>query len=111
MKVNANVPQWVLDIFNQVDFSKIGRIKKGTAIVFLQSWANSNLLLANPKKQYPTAKKIINKKFDKQLLSLLNKYDYDSVTDLQKLLLKTNMSKWINQFNIPIEKNYESIFA
>lgn len=111
MKVNNNVPQWVLDIFNRVAFAKIPSVQRKVAISFLTNWANSNLLLMNPDKKYPVKQKKINKRFDKDLLDLLNKYDYDAVTDEQKLLLKSNLKVWEKKFNIPVEEKYVSIFA
>lgn len=74
-------------------------------------WGNANLYGVNPNKNYPSKARVINKKFDPDLLKLLSLYDYDSVTDAQKLLLKTNTSKWTKQFNVPIKKDYESIFT
>ena len=111
INVGKNVPQWVLDIFNRVAFAKIPAVKKKVALTFLASWANSNLYSMNPDKKYPEKQKMINKKFDKDLLDLLNKYDYDAVTDAQKLLLKSNLKVWEKKFKIPVEEKYVSIFA
>jgi len=111
MMIANNVPQWVIDLFNPVDFEKIKYSDKLIALNFLEIWANSNLLLANPEKKYVVKQKKINKNFDKQLLKLINKYDYDRVTDAQKKTLQANIQKWVIRFNIPVKKNYESIFA
>lgn len=111
MKINNNVPQWVLDIFNRINFKEIPAMQRRIALNFLENWANSNLYLLNPDKNYPEKKKIINKQFDLQLLELLNKYDYDSVQPVQKKLLKANLSTWEKKFNIPVKEKYESIFA
>lgn len=109
MIVQSNIPQWVLDIFNRIDFKKIPYTKKILALAFLEKWGNQNLYSFNPEKKYTYKQRVINKNFDLQLLKLLSKYDYDGVSDLQKTLLKANLSKWEKQFNIPVKNNYESI--
>lgn len=110
MKIADNLPQWVIDIFNILDFKRIKKVEKIIAINFLSSWANSNLYLANPEKKYPIESKRINKNFDRDLLKLLNSYDYSNISEGEKRQLNANLSKWISQFNIPIKKNYESIY-
>ncbi len=107
--VNNNVPQWILDIFNIVEFRKIPNNSKKVALTFLTMWANSNLYLVNSKKNYPQSEKKINKYFDKDLLNLMNKYDYDFITQNDKNKLESNIDKWVKMFNIPINKNYEAI--
>jgi len=110
MKIADNLPQWVIDIFNILDFKRIKKVEKIIAINFLSAWANSNLNTVNPQKKYPVGRKKINKNFDKDLLKLLNSYDYSNISEGEKRQLNANLSKWISQYNIPIKKNYESIY-
>lgn len=109
MKVNNNVPQWIIDVFNIVEFRKISKSNKKVALTFLTMWANTNLYLVNSKKYYPATEKRINKYFDKDLLNLMNKYDYDFITQDDKNKLQSNIDKWVKMFNIPINKNYEIV--
>ncbi len=76
--IAADVPQSILDAFNKVDFKQVSKITKIAVINVLKGWANTNLKQKDKKKTYPKTieKKRITADFDKDLLEIINKYDY-----------------------------------
>lgn len=90
MKVSPEVPQWLLDIFNKIDFAKVSTMQRYTFITIIKAWCSNNLTLLNPNKQYSSSEtKKIARDFDKDLLDTLNKYEYSNVSDKTKNEVKT----------------------
>lgn len=78
--ISPEVPQWLLDIFNKVNFKEVGKFKKYQLLTLLKFWAETNLKKIDPNKQYKKqgAKKI-SKDFDEELLEIMNQYEYSNL--------------------------------
>ena len=80
--ISPEVPQWLLDIFNKINFKQVSTFKKVQLITIMKFWANSNLKKLDPNKQYKkTGAKKISKDFDIDLLNLMNEYEYSSLPE------------------------------
>lgn len=103
--IAPDLPQWLLDEFNQIDYkSKKMILFKSQIIKALVSWANQNIPRKISSKTYQSTGEIkkISPDFDKQLLDVLNSYDYTALTDIQINLIKEFIGKY--KHLIPIKK-------
>ncbi len=103
--VAPDIPQWLLDDFNDVDYKsvKLKAVKK-QLLTALVSWANQNVPRKIKSKQYAASgeAKIIAKDFDKQLLDVLNSYDYTAITPRQEADIRHFIAKY--KHYLPLKK-------
>lgn len=84
LKVAADVPQILLDLFNPVDFAKIEPEQKEIALQQIEKLTKSMTPMKNantPKIANPEPKRIA-KDFEQRLLDIFNKIDWSQVQNL-----------------------------
>jgi uncharacterized SAM-dependent methyltransferase len=81
MKVSPEIPQWLLDIFNKIDYKKVPKMQRYVLIGVIRQWCKKNLKELDKNKTYSTleVKKIAND-FDKELLEILNQFEFSTVS-------------------------------
>jgi len=95
MKISPEIPNWLLNILNVIDFNRIGKLQKYTFLSFTNSYCNSNLSILQKNKKYITKeKKIISADFDNDLLDILNQYEFSNISDE----LKNQITNFLNNF-------------
>lgn len=83
MIIAPDIPQKILDVFNPIDFQKIGTIEKTGMLMFIKSFCKNNLPYKKENKEYKKRdqKLKIARTFDPDLLNIINLIDWELVSD------------------------------
>jgi hypothetical protein len=84
LKVANDVPQKLLDIFNDIDFNKIDSNVRRESIAKINEYTLkfAPLKTANTKQNEKPEVKKISKDFDIELLGLINKIDWSQIANV-----------------------------